>query len=62
MSSPKCEECTKKTNDLRMTLRMPSWIMEEIDLRRKQRSGKVSRTLFVLEIVEKALKGEVCHR
>jgi len=44
-------------DDHRLTLRIPKILMQEIDKQRKARSlGKVSRTLWILEVLEKATK------
>ncbi len=40
----------------RLTLRIPKWLMEKVDEKRKQRVGKISRNLWILEIIEKASK------
>ncbi len=41
-------------NDHRLTLRIPKWLMERVDVKRKQRVGKISRNLWILEVIEKA--------
>jgi hypothetical protein len=43
-------------DDHRLTLRMPCWLMEKIDARRKERVGTISRNLFILEVLDKATK------
>lgn len=40
----------------RMTLRIPDWLMERVDEQRKKRVGTVSRNLFILEILDNAIK------
>lgn len=40
--------------DHRLTLRMPKWLLEKIDQKRKQRVGSISRNLWILEQIEKA--------
>jgi len=42
--------------DHRLTLRIPSWLMDKVDEKRKQRLGKVSRNFWILEVLEKATK------
>ncbi len=42
----------------RITLRVPNWLIDKIDSNRYGRLGKVSRNLFILEIIEKALEEE----
>lgn len=43
-------------DDHRLTLRIPKWLMDKIDTKRKERVGKISRNLWILETVEKATK------
>lgn len=40
----------------RMTLRIPRHLVEKMDAKRKMRSGNVSRTLWVIEAIEKSVK------
>lgn len=40
----------------RLTIRMPLWLLEKIDKKRKERIGKISRNLWILEELEKATK------
>lgn len=49
---------TDKDNDHRLTLRIPCWLMDKIDTKRKERVGTISRNLFILEALDKATKGE----
>jgi len=42
--------------DHRLTLRIPKWLMDKIDDKRKERVGKISRNLWILETLEKATK------
>lgn len=41
----------------RLTLRIPKWLVDRIDIKRKSRSGKVSRSLWIIELLEKSTKG-----
>jgi len=43
-------------NDHRLTLRIPKFLMDRIDIKRKERVGKISRNLWILELIEKATK------
>lgn len=43
-------------NDHRLTLRIPKWLMDKVDAKRKQRVGKISRNLWILEVIEKITK------
>ena len=42
--------------DHRLTLRIPKWLMDRVDAKRKERVGKISRNLWILETIEKASK------
>jgi len=41
--------------DHRLTLRMPKWLLEKIDQKRKLRLGSISRNLWILEQIEKSV-------
>lgn len=41
-----------------MNLRMPKWLVKEVDSARKQRTGKVSRNQWILEAMEDKLERE----
>jgi hypothetical protein len=40
----------------RLTLRIPQWLLNRVDEKRKQKVGKISRNHFILELIEKATK------
>ena len=40
----------------RLTLRIPKHLMELIDKKRKERVGKISRNLWLVELIEKATR------
>lgn len=42
--------------DHRLTLRIPKSLMDKVDEKRKKRVGKISRNLWILEVIEKAAK------
>ena len=42
--------------DHRLTLRIPKQLMDKIDVKRKERIGKISRNLWILEVLEKATR------
>ncbi len=42
--------------DHRLTLRIPKWLMDRVDAKRTERVGKISRNLWILEVIEKAAK------
>jgi hypothetical protein len=44
------------SDDHRLTLRIPQWLMAKIDNKRKERVGTISRNLFILEVLDKATK------
>ncbi len=46
----------EQEDDHRLTLRMPKWLIEKIDVKRKQRVGSISRNLWILEVLEKAVQ------
>jgi hypothetical protein len=46
------------TDDHRLTLRIPKWLMDKVDTKRKGRIGKISRNLWILETLERAAKEE----
>lgn len=41
-----------------MNLRMPKWLVQEVDSIRKRRTGKVSRNQWILEAMEDKLERE----
>lgn len=46
----------EEEGDHRLTLRIPKRLMDMVDVKRKERVGKISRNLWILEIIEKATK------
>lgn len=40
--------------DHRLTLRIPKWLLDKVDAKRKQRIGTISRNLWILELIDKA--------
>ena len=50
------EEIFENHDDHRLTLRIPKSLMAKIDIKRKQRIGKISRNLWILETLDKATK------
>jgi predicted HicB family RNase H-like nuclease len=50
------EEPIEKDDDHRMTLRIPKELMAKIDTKRKQRIGKISRNLWILETIDRATR------
>lgn len=50
------EEDHSDENDHRMTLRIPKSLMIQIDIKRKQRIGKISRNLWILETLDRATR------
>ena len=43
-------------DDHRLTLRIPRWLLERIDAKRKQRIGHISRNLWILERLDEITK------
>ena len=50
------EQISNKAEDHRLTLRIPKWLVDKVDTKRKERVGKISRNLWILEVIEKAAK------
>ena len=48
------ENQTTDSTDHRLTLRIPKQLMDMVDAKRKQRVGKISRNLWILEVIERA--------
>lgn len=48
------DDMDEHQDDHRLTLRIPKALMDKVDARRKKRIGKISRNLWILEILEKA--------
>jgi hypothetical protein len=46
----------QEMKDHRLTLRIPQWLMNKVDEKRKERIGSISRNLWILELIEKACK------
>ena len=46
----------KEDDNHRLTIRIPKLLLDQIDIKRKQRVGKISRNLWILETIEKACK------
>lgn len=43
-------------DDHRLTLRIPKWLLDKVDVKRKDRIGTISRNLWILETIDKATK------
>lgn len=50
------DEIVEHDDDHRMTLRIPKSLMAKIDVKRKQRIGKISRNLWILETIDRATR------
>lgn len=50
------ESFDENKDDHRLTLRIPKVLMDKVDVKRKQRVGKISRNLWILEMIEKATR------
>ena len=46
----------EREDDHRLTLRIPKELVSRIDAKRKQRIGKISRNLWILETLDKATR------
>lgn len=40
----------------RLVLHIPKILMDRIDVKRKERMGKISRTLWIIEVIEKSTR------
>jgi hypothetical protein len=49
-------EDMEPVEDHRLTLRIPKQLMDKIDVKRKERIGKISRNLWILEALAKATR------
>lgn len=43
-------------DDHRLSLRIPKYLMDKVDEKRKTRVGKISRNLWILELIERATR------
>ena len=43
-------------DDHHLLLRIPKWLMAKVDVKRKQRVGKISRNLWILETLDEATR------
>lgn len=50
------EDMHESSDDHRLTLRIPKWLMHKVDSKRKERVGKISRNLWILELINRATK------
>lgn len=50
------QEIIESDDDHRLTLRIPKSLMAKIDVKRKQRIGKISRNLWILETLDRATR------
>lgn len=50
------EDIVEQDDDHRLTLRIPKSLMAKIDVKRKQRIGKISRNLWILETLDRATR------
>lgn len=50
------EEIIVQDDDHRLTLRIPKSLMAKIDVKRRQRIGRISRNLWILETLDRATR------
>lgn len=50
------DDINESYEDHRLTLRIPKWLLDKIDNKRKERIGTISRNLWILETLDKATK------
>ena len=51
------DDIEMEDGDHRLTLRIPKALMDKVDIKRKERVGKISRNLWILELIERATRG-----
>lgn len=49
-------EIQENPDDHRLTLRIPKWLLDKVDSKRKERIGTISRNLWILETIDKATR------
>ncbi len=49
-------EALAQEDDHRLTLRIPKSLMAKVDVKRRQRIGKISRNLWILETLDRATR------
>lgn len=47
---------TDSDSDHRLTLRIPKWLVDKIDEKRTAKIGKISRNLWILQQIERAVE------
>lgn len=50
------DELGESPEDHRLTLRIPKWLMDKVDAKRRERIGTISRNLWILETIDKATR------
>ncbi len=49
-------EDTFQNGDHRLSLRIPKYLIDKVDEKRKNRVGKISRNLWILELIERSTR------
>ncbi len=49
-------EDTLENGDHRLSLRIPKYLIDKVDEKRKNRVGKISRNLWILELIERSTR------
>ncbi len=49
-------EDDSKNIDHKLLLRIPKYLIDKVDEKRKNRVGKISRTLWILELIERSTR------
>ena len=50
------ENKIKEEVDHRLTIRIPNWLVDKIDEKRTEKVGKISRNLWILRQIERAVQ------
>ena len=50
------EDNTETDSDHRLTLRIPKWLVDKIDEKRTEKVGRISRNLWILKQIERAVE------
>jgi len=56
MSVEAKQKTIQQDKNHRLTLRIPKWLLEKLDEKRKGSLRETSRTLWILQLIEKATK------
>ncbi len=49
-------EDASQSGDHKLSLRIPKYLIDKVDEKRKKRVGKISRNLWILELIERSTR------